>query len=78
MLSLGADTHPVYFSIYAKTPWLLTDTANADDGVVVVVSDAPHAIVNSEAALQIWVTGVRSLVDEYTHERSGLTVDFAD
>src|SRR5438046_2333258 len=61
------DPHPIYLSVNSKTPRLLPDAARSDYRIVVVVSDASHAIVDSEAALRVGIARMRSLVDEDAH-----------
>lgn len=67
ILSPRVDPYPIDLPGDPETVWLLPDAADADDSIVVVVSDTSHAIIDSKMATRVRIPDVRSLVDKDAH-----------
>jgi hypothetical protein len=61
--SLGIDAYPVDPPIDTETCRFLANAANADHGIISVISNAPHAIVDTKTAMLVRIPYVGSLVD---------------
>ena len=69
-LSPWPNTNPIYLAVDTATPSFTSVATDANYGVVRHATNSPHAVVNSEAPVHIWVSAVRSLVCEYPHDSS--------
>ena len=61
------DANPGDAAIYTMACWFWSQAANADHGIIVPSSNAPHAAVNTKTAARVRISGVSALVNEGSH-----------
>ena len=67
VFALGANANPRDFSVNRMASCFPPCATYPNDGIVPIVANPPHAIVDSKTAKLIGVANMGSFVDQYAH-----------